>query len=308
MQKIENYKPEKLTELKIKNIEDLHTAKTSMRAQINKWFDEQYDTLINIKGILLNKLIYYIQKEVEKTNKDFVINSGWYIYGPCYEEGRTYESKNQTIPHFKLLADEVSDEVKSVCDELVPLYLDLDRKGLAFTDFLRYIYTKKCDQEEYQDFYLAKHEIMCFLHKFSDTEYCNISVANPKQIQNIERQYEKIFYNSPYNKLISLKPEEIEEIQQFLNYMNEYINFSLEEQKKDSLVCRIEDIHKNTVLAGLSHINYSKTFNSFNKKYKEDTQKTHNGKGHEYLSRLKEDNRWLSKELFKFIYSGDSLT
>ena len=197
---VENYDAQDLTKLKIKNVDDLNNAKFSIYAQITKWLIDNEESTSNLHSILLNKLYYYIASEVKNINKDFVINSGWYIYGPCFEEGRLLE-KNKTPITIQWVAKDVSDEVNNVCKELIPKFRSCERKGTVLDEFLRYIYEHKCDQHNFKKFYLAKHEIVSILYRFN-SEYHDISRENAMDINRITRNYERIFYEDDYKKLV----------------------------------------------------------------------------------------------------------
>jgi len=299
------FKMEDLTTLKIRNVEDLAHAQTQIKAQINKWLGSDDTSIHNLSSILLNKLVYYISKEVNKINKDFIIDSGWYIYGPCYEEGRQYELYERPMT-FQPVADDISNEVKIVCDDLIPKFNSWNRKGKALTEFLRYIYTdkNKCDQPKFKDFYIAKHEMLCILYDFYNWGHQDLTIVNDSDICKKQRAYEKIFYEDKYKKLVHLTSEEMEEIRTFLGMMNRYLNFVVEEQNSSPLITTIFDIHKKSVLTGLCHLNYAETFQSFSKTHTNNKKNTEIQKGHRLLSRLKEENRSLSREMFDLICKG----
>ena len=232
--------------------------------------------------------------------KGVIIDRGWYIYGPCFEQGRWLEVNNTPIT-FRLKADEFTPEVDKICSELFPKFREFERKGKVLEEFLRHIYNKKCDKSEFQDFYITKHEMWCLTYNFKES-LIDFMETDPLDVRQIARNYEKIFYDGKYEQLVHLNKKEIENITKFLDIQIESLNFVLEEQRQLPIIKDIFNVYVSTVLTGLSHLNYAETFESFNSKFKNDTKKKHITEGHRFLSRLKEENRRLSHEMFNLLY------
>jgi len=297
---IRDYKTKDLTKFVIKNKNTLDEAVTQIRAQINKWLEDHNEKTYSVNSILMNKLVYFISQEVNKTNNKFILDRGWYIYGPCYEEGRWLEVNNTPIT-FKLIATETTQEVDKVCSELFPKFRDFERRGKVLEEFLRYIYKNKCDKKDFQEFYITKHDLWCLIYDIKESNF-NYSEKKPIAVRQTSRNFEKIFYDEKYARLVKLSKNEIDDIHKYLDIQIEYINFILDEQRTLPMGKDIFDVYMNTILNGLSHLNYAETFESFNTKFKREIEKTHTKKGHLYLSGLKEANRRLSKELFNLMY------
>lgn len=299
---IRDYETKDLTKYKIKNKETLNEAITQIRAQINKWIEknENKKYIYGMNSILSNKLVYYISKEVGKVNDEFVIDRGWYIYGPCFEEGRWLEVNNTPIT-FALIAKEYTPEIDKVCSDLFPKFRECEIKQKVLDDFLRYIYTKRCDKKDFKDFYSTKHEMWCLTHNIQASNL-DFSETDPMMVRQIARNFEKIFYDRKYERLVSLSSDEIKDIHEFLDYKIEYLNFMVEEQRRLPIITDVYNVYVDTVMTGLSHLNYAETFESCVNKIKKNKNEWHTLKGHEYLRRLKDENRRLSRDLFNLMY------
>ena len=61
-----------LTKHKISNKGDLDEAITQIRAQINRWLEDRNEQVHTLNSVLTNKLVYYISKEINKVNDNFI--------------------------------------------------------------------------------------------------------------------------------------------------------------------------------------------------------------------------------------------
>lgn len=291
-----------LTELKLKRRNDFDKATISIYAQINRWLLDRGHNAYNLNSILMNKLVYYISKEVCKTNPTFVLNTGWYMYGPCYEEGRKYELEGALIS-IKPVSKEVGSEVEEVCKELFPLFRSHESEGTVMDEFLRYIYENKCDEPRFRRYYLAKHELICTLHKFAESRH-DISQENPKVVHDHEYDFQDVLHSGEYSDLVGLSSEETNVISEFVSLVFEYLDLEMNQERQISLLL-MRDIFGatgNIVLGGLSHLNYSKTFRSSIQKYQDDLQRDHDSRGHMTLKRIEEESRRISKSIFELTY------
>jgi len=296
-----------LSSLKIKKKDDIEAAETSIFAQINKWLENEKIRTSNLDSILLNKLVYYIAREVQKTNPDFILDTGWYIYGPCFENGRKFEIK-RTPMMIEPIAKDVQNEVDIVCKELIPRFRKCQTDGTIMTDFLKYIYSEKCDKNDFREFYNYKQEIYLLLHRFNDIDHHNIGSEKPLEIHEILWNYEKIFYDSNYSSIVGLNSKEIESIKNYIELLGELIDFELDEQKTFSLIKDFATAYNEIILSGLSQFNYAKTFESYNENYRKTISDKHFKIGQELLKRLYEEKRWLSRELFYLIQKHEVTT
>jgi len=276
----------------IRNRDDVSSAITQLHAQINKWCDDQGYLGLTAHSILVNKLMYYTEKEVQKKNEKFKIDTGWYLYGPCYENGRTYELEESPISIVRE-SEEVSDEVSAVCQELVPLYYKYYKKGHMSVkrDFLRDIYTKKCDHKELSEYYPAKHDLQCQLWdfdygnpEFDGTEYDRIS--------RVITQFDRVLIRGKYPEFVGLKNEEIYELLEFTPVFEEYVRLAAEGSGSRPLFEALKST-ADVVLKALAHLNYARTFEAASVTHTKNVRSTHKQTACKNLKLLPEENHRL---------------
>jgi hypothetical protein len=155
-----------LLSLHIRRREDEQLAVVNIWGQVLGWIKEKgCRDILNNRGIsiLQNKLIYYISKEIHKNNPNFILTTGWYRYGPCFEQGRHKEESFslELLKHTKP-EKEYIDPVKTVCEEHIPIF-EKDDKYFP-REYLSYIYSNKVDFDFLKYFYPAKHELWLYLN------------------------------------------------------------------------------------------------------------------------------------------------
>jgi hypothetical protein len=299
---IEKYPTVDLTKTRLRTREDVQRATTSTYAEINKWLLDKGYHAYNLNGVLMNKLIYFVSVKARETNPGFVMDTGWYMYGPCYEAGRRYEQEKMPIV-IKPVAAEVSPIVGEICDELIPLFRQHEIKGTVLSDFLRYIYAEKCDQPKLRDYYLTKHDILGTLYRFTESQH-DISKEKPTRICEQEMNFQSVIQEGDYSEEVGLKKGERKNIADFVDVVFEYLDFEMDQSRQLSyhLMTDIFNASKDILLAGLSHLNYSKTFESSNRNFQGNVRRYHSGRGHDFLGKLEEERKRISRSVFDLTY------
>jgi len=274
----------------------------NLNAQFYKWCEEnEFPQGLLSQGILKNKLIYYAEKEIQKSNEKFKINSGWYLYGPCYEKGRRYES-SESSPSIVPMTDRVSDEVSVVCKELVPRFYDAFLKKSVRRDFLGYIYSKKCDHMEICEYYQAKHGLQSQLWAIggsSEIEYKSIQ----DDVSRAVIRFDSSLYDDVYATFAGLDPETVNQINVFGGLLQEHAEKMSRGEDSQAFFEVIDEVASRAIL-GLAHLNYSRTFEAVSKKYTSDIRDHHQLRADEILKHLREDNRRLYDAYGKTLAAG----
>jgi len=253
-----------LTKFSVKSVGSVRQATSEMYAQFNRWCEDNgYPRGLRVQSILVNKVLYYTEKEVQKGNDKFRIDTGWYLYGPCYEQGRTFELSHRPISIMPV-SDRVSDELAGVCEELVPRFAaDYKAGGIGgvLRNFLAYIYSNKCDHDELREYYGAKHALQCQLWAFGGlTEFDPTEQA--KAVTQAVTQFDRVLLGD-YPKTVSLDQETLDQILEFTPLFEEYAQMAAEGAAGCPFF-EVLDRAGGLILSGLAHLNYARTFESFN--------------------------------------------
>ncbi len=256
-----------LTDLKVRSVSSVRRATQEMYAQFNRWCDDNhYPRGLRVHSILVNKVVYYAEKEIQKTNDKFRVDTGWYLYGPCFEEGRKFEQNERPISILPV-SEDVSDQMEKVCKELVPRFADemkASGRGGVLRNFLGYVYSHKCDHAELQAYYEAKHGLQCQLWAFGGALQFN-PAEQAEAVTDAVTQFDRALLGD-YPKAVGLKESTVENLLEFTPLFEEYAQMVAE--GTDSLpFFEVLDRAAGFMLRSLAHRNYAYTFESFNPNY-----------------------------------------
>jgi len=263
-----------LHSIKIRDGHEERVAIIELQKQIRGWISENFgdyeQKVITIpsSSILLNKLVYYITNEIKKNNPNFIITSGWYRYGPCYENGRKSEG-SFSLETFQCLegCEQIVDEVNSVCKEHVPMFwksINEDHNHFPYS-YLSYIYHEKVDIPFLKPFYISKHELLDFL-----THDKKIS-KDKKKIARMFMNFDAAIINPDYANQVNLNDQDVYNLTEFTGLLA-YCIFDCPEEKK--LLEDMKNYFNDYIIRLFSSKNYIKTLRCNNTNYG-DTIKTH---------------------------------
>jgi hypothetical protein len=236
-----------LHSIKIRDAHEERVAIIELQKQIRGWISEKFGDhekeiiTLSSSSILLNKLVYYITNEIKKNNPNFIITSGWYKYGPCYENGRKAEG-SFSLETFQCLerGEKIVDEVNSVCKEHVPMFwksITGDHNSFPYS-YLSYVYDKKVDFPFLKAFYTSKHELLDALiynkeilkdEKKMARMFMNFDAAiiNPNYVNQVNLNDQDVYNLTEFTSLLAYYifncPEKKEELEEMKNYFNDYI-------------------------------------------------------------------------------------
>ena len=218
--------------MEIRTKVDLYTTKTRTRqeeqfaiyemlGQIRGWLkDKNLERSIftnRASSILLNKLIYYSSIKIEDINKNFLISKGWYKYGPCFDLGRRSE-ESLSLELFRKLTPKANlnilPEIKDICKEHVPIFLESIRRKKFPNDYLRYIYNKKWEYPWLKDYYITKNELEIMIKK-GRRNY------NKDEINDIFLKFDSSITNRNYLNKIAISDNIIDNILMFNALLND---------------------------------------------------------------------------------------
>lgn len=283
-----------LTKLQISRRGEASGAIMALYAQINKWCEDTgYPSGLRTHSFLINKLMYFSEKEIQKKNAKFRIDTGWYLYGPCYEAGRMYEVDQAPISIVPI-SEKVSNEVGRVCEELVPLFAECSKRGPGGVrrDFLSYIYSKKCDHDELCEYYMAKHAMQCKLWEFGDNLSEIDTAGAPEEISKTITLFDKALLNGEYSGYVGLEDKQIGQLVEFTPVLEEYARMVAEGSASRTFFETINAV-ADVAFNALAHLNYSTTFESFNANHTKNVRKTHRSTAEKKLRLLELENHRL---------------
>jgi len=270
-----------LCDFKVTSAETRAQAIRHLYGQINKWWEENSKPVTN--SILMNKLMYYCEKEIQKKNRLFRIDTGWYLYGPCYEDGRRHERYDSAIT-ITPVSEEYCDEIDNVCKELVPRFNDCMKRGTVMTEFLEYIYSTKCDVQELKDYYLAKHHFITHFKPFGDHS-SDIRTKPQEEILDTIFEFEGAISSDEYVSEIDIDKEKIDQVLDLTGLVAEYIELDYHEGASPAFFSLLYELCSR-ILHGFGHLNYSSSFYSYNGNHQSNVRRTHRELADEFFDSL----------------------
>lgn len=275
-----------LEKIEIRNVRDQKYAVDKLNNQIECYLIE--NNILHRDSIMMNKLVYYCAKSIRKKNPKFVINTGWYLYGPCYENGRRNEGIGKQLPTISIAADEYNDIIARPCNEITEKYYKARKDDSIFESFLSWIYNDMCDKPKLKEWFVAKHTLMCSMHHLNEYVKQSNWTDAEKQLKIFKKsiiECDKVFLSTAYPKHIGLDDELIEKITTNTCDLYEYL-VEIPVNKLD--VNRVETaqqyLHKN-LLSPIADLNYSYSFECLIRRHEQNVKDTFKTTGIEELKK-----------------------
>jgi hypothetical protein len=266
------FKP--LTEENIKNFkvdsEDQEDALTlNLLAQIRTWLSEKKYPVNEVNTLLINKLLYFIIKELQQKNPHIKVSGGWFRYGPCLEEYRKRgEEGTQDLTLVQPTRyKQILEAVKIVCEEQVPLFfkcLKEDKSKRYFYHYLKYIYTDKCEYPDLKEYYIAKNELAYAFIQFAYTK---------EKLPNLKKSFvdfQSAIVNKKYVNFVKISTNTQEVIDNYLVIMKKLVQLSSHSKLSKSdefwfVTRKIAQDFEKSVLGEFSYKNYIVTYKDINR-------------------------------------------
>lgn len=265
-----------LTNYSIKNVEDERSATYNLMSQMLFWMKENgYYKLLSqpSSSMIINKIVYFASKEL-----NLRIGSGWYKYGPCFENGRQgEESLSINIARGLEPGDKAIDQVQKICEEHVPLFSEsLEKDGDYPYQYLKYVYEKKNPYQELKEFYIKKHELAYILKELS-YNYYTIKDSYISKFDRAHFEFELAITDRNYYNKVGISRSQIREYLKYSIAIKELLTNLLSERNKTSenMMKQISYDFINKGLMLFAHKNYAYTFDSFTHEYTKNIQKSH---------------------------------
>lgn len=265
---------ESIKKLKINDKDSEYFFVCNIQGQIRTWLSKNRYNIKEVNTLLLNKLLYYITKELNQTYDGIRVSGGWFRYGPCLEEYRVRgEEGTQDLTLIDISDDPyMLPQVKEVCEIEIPLFFkyfkqDLDNK--YFYHYLKHIYTDRYEYDELKDYYMGKNELAYSYLQFAFKQDLDDNLK--KSFLNFERA----ILNKTYTNFVHIHNTTIELVFDYLTVMKKLVEIAPEKKSDSSfwfVAKKIAADFEKKVLGEFSYNNYLVTYRDINKK-KEDISK-----------------------------------
>jgi hypothetical protein len=291
-----------LTVYKVRSMRQQKDAVNYLQAMINRWSIDKGTSIPN--PIVLNKIVYYSAKAIHAKNPSFIIESGWFRYGPCFEEGRMFEDEVHGVSIRPVSKDPPRPEVAAACEEHVGKWNEWNDRDARFRGYLQYIYSEKCDVPKLKDYYIAKHELSCFLHelecsKDSKAEGTKASHGTARKdklilgdLRSAIRRFDTALVSNGLARALGLADPEKEAILEFTGILYNYLRKVLDDKMDCRNITAFRNFLDQNVCGGISHLNYAMTFTTIPvwTRRLNHVQTSHRASGHDMLSVLPSQN------------------
>lgn len=200
---------------KIKNQEDEGAATRELVSQVLGWLSSNGKPFSRVNTLIMNKLVYFSMKEIQKTNPSLVITNGWYKYGPCYEELREKEAPD-AMEEYGAYEPRASclDEVGLICKREFPLFESSSKadgstsiKERYYYTYLSHVYSECVPEglEWIQPFFESKHKLENLMYRlaFEPGEEYNKSEMQ-REFSDCLFQFESAICDSEYSQHVKL--------------------------------------------------------------------------------------------------------
>lgn len=262
------HKPIDLMTFEVTTPIDELIALDEIQGQIKKCLINRKVKPNEIETLLINKIVYYSVREIQKTNPLLNIPMGWYKYGPCFERMRTKELEMYEFNISRKTNDPIKEIINN-CKSETPMFLKSRKirdtpKGMYFYDYLKHIYSERVDFKHLKPFYQSKHELAheTYLQTFSEK-----NIANKTLIRKFF-EFNKAICNKEYIEMVGLESKLINQVEDNLNTFLEILIANNDLRNKNELDPRIEAHSKHMVvrfeditLGIFAYKNYKATFN-----------------------------------------------
>jgi len=158
-----------LSSFKIKIPEDEQRVTNELVSQILGWMKKNHKPFFRVNTLIMNKLVYFSMKEIQKINDSILITNGWYKYGPCYEELREREAPDRFSDYSNFAPrSNYMEEVERVCSsEFIKFEESSNTDASAsgenryYYNYLKHVYSEMVPEELrwLQPFYQSKHDL-----------------------------------------------------------------------------------------------------------------------------------------------------
>jgi hypothetical protein len=271
-------------------------------AQIYRWFStRQASEVLYTQGVLMNKLMYYAAESVRAVNPHFKIDTGWYLYGPCYESGRVYDVEGRSPLSVVPMTDTCSAEVAAACESVYALWQQAlnDRCSGTFAAFVKRIYTQKCDHSELQRYYLAKHDLQMCFHVNPGRPVTPYESPSRDEAMRVVEHFDRALLASRYPNFVGLQESRVDAIVEGNAFIADYVDRVSNEQARSEAADQAMADWISRVLVGLAHLSYAATFESTKPAHVTNVQTRHRSLADEMLSTIETDVERLGDALMK---------
>ncbi|GEM_PF-4435772 len=210
-----NTKKVDLYSTNIKTPEDEQFATNELVSQILGWLKRNEKPVSKGNTLIMNKLVYFSMKEIQKINNLFIITNGWYKYGPCYEQLREKDAP-ETMEDYRQFnpRDEYLNEVELICEREFPIFEKSSNANASTTikeqyyyTYLKHVYSDLVPPELkwLQPFFQSKHELehLMYCFAFDKVEHDDKSKLQRKFSDNLF-QFESAICDVDYDKQVKL--------------------------------------------------------------------------------------------------------
>jgi hypothetical protein len=223
--------------------------------------EKGYEDVLNRRdrSILQNKLIYFISKEIQKVNSNFILTTGWYRFGPCFEMGRRGEEESLSLELFKyVLPKRYIEQIDTVCSEHVPIFYEDNSSFPA--KYLEYIYSKKVDFSFLEYYYPAKHNLLELLKKIQSG-----TNVPEKDVTKTLIKFDSSILDKKFINKVNIPKENAERILDFTTIVGEFL--SSDREGNSSIIQDLYRTFDEIVVGAVSNKNYIATLEWSNKAF-----------------------------------------